>query len=667
MRSPITPHVSPIRRIACVHWSELPIAAHRLRLVHSNSQSTTEPVLSEPRWSVGTPGDSRADSPARASADASSPRGTRRGQRHAASVPLQQLSLALGPHEVASHPETSEAQEHGRRARQPAAHAHALVRGEGGGARIVALDGQAHREGVREGMTVAQARARVPGLALASFEPARLVAVEAQIVEAISRLSPRQGRAEALRPACASSLPTAGDFLLELVLPRDLGAGAEAHAIAELVKLVRGLELGPFSIGVADGAFAAICAAHVEIARPKTRGRVPVRVVPHAIAGESAAASESSGALTTDAAFLAPLSSALLPASPLVAQALQALGLTKMAEVAALPLEGAQARFGEEGRTLVMLARGQAPPALATFVPSADPSVEVDLEALDPAGEGATTLDELVFALRTACLRLCPPLLARGLGVGELEVLLESRGQSTRLVVRPARPELDPQALFELSRATLEGARLARVEQESDVPVARLRLTVTSLVPATATSESLPFARRDASLLPLDVALARLRGRFGAGRVVTPVRHEDPRPEQRGRFVRAEVGAVAERAITPPPAPTLKERLRAPPPAVGVVVLSRMPAVGDPWPLRGEAPPSVGFGGRSGGRRATRTVEISPPERIVGGWWSEPFELVYHWLTADDGTRALFARTPVGRSAREGAPDEGLRLVAIAD
>jgi len=252
--------------------------------------------------------------------------------------------------------------------------------------------------------------------------------------------------------------------------------------------------------------------------------------------------------------------------------------------------------------------------------------------------------------------------------------------QGTRLLVRPARPELDSQALFELARATLEGARLATREQEGDVStasaVARLRLTVTSLVPATATSESLPFARRDASLLPLDVALARLRGRFGAGRVVTPVRHEDPRPEQRGRFVRAEVGAVAERALTPPPAPTLKERLRAPPPAVGVVVLSRMPAVGDPWPLRGEIPTSLGFGGPSrlagsgGGRRATRTVEISPPERVVGGWWSEPFDLVYHWLTADDGTRALFARTKVGRSGPSpsgGASNDGLRLVAIAD
>ena len=379
-----------------------------------------------------------------------------------------------------------------------------------------------------------------------------------------------------------------------------------------------------------------------------------------------------------------------------------------MALVAALPLEGVQARLGEEGRTLVMLARGHAPPSIATFVPSDAPAVELDLEALDPSGDGATTLDELVFALRTACLRLCAPFAARGLGIGELEVRLEPRERrspTVRLVVRPARPEIDVQALFELARATLEGALRPHPRDADREPMAvtKLCLTATSLVPARHTSESLPFSQEHlgtqqhlggsssraggATLLPLQVALARLRGRFGGDRIVTPIRHEDPRPEHRGRFVRAE-DRVAERATQPPntgwPAPTLRERLRVPSPAIGVVVLSRMPSTGDRWPLEAR-------NGRGPSERARTVREISPPERVVGGWWSEPFELVYHWLVADDGTRALFARTPsnfregtsfqqtlpgglpaelpAGLPAGEQAPDrfDGLRLVAIAD
>lgn len=706
----------PTRRIACVHWSELPIAAHRRRLVRSHllqAATTTETrgsvegtELSEPRWSAvvaGAGAPSSASVPEDTSTGGSldpasfgglSRRG--RGQRHMASVPVQQLSLAWGGVGAAPTAVVAPAAPAGRG--EPP---RALVRGEGGGARLVAIDGRARREGVREGMTVAEARACAPRLCVATYDPARLSLVEAEVTEALARLSPRQGRTGSLRPFSASALPDAGDFLLELVdEPRVTsstpGNPRDNAALAALVAWAKGLELGPFTIGVSENPFAAICAAHAPLrddrGRREGQGHDAGRVRVMRARGSAAVAE-----------LLAPLPSALLPASPLVAESLVALGLDRIGLVAALPLEGAQARFGEEGRRLVQLARGHAPPALATFVPSADPSVEVDLEALDPAGDGATTLDELVFALRTACFRLCPPLLARGFGVGELEVLLVPHGANARvppirLLVRPARAEIDAQALFELARATLEGARDVAVGVGIGAPapaIARLRVTVTSRVPAQAPNESLPFARREATLLPLDVALARLRGRFGSERVVTPVRREDPRPEHRGRFLRAhaisqgqrprlrasEEAPVMERAPHGPPRPSLVERLRTPPSAVGVVVLSRVPCIGDPWPLR-DARDGVGReaaespGGRSGagvpGRVGPRrtVAEVSPPERVVGGWWSEAFEVTYHWLTCSDGTRALFARTPLparSGSPAQGAAGEGLRLVAIAD
>jgi protein ImuB len=522
----------------------------------------------------------------------------------------------------------------------------ALVRGEGGGTRLVAIDRRARVEGVRIGMTVAEARARLPSLAIAMLDDARLDAMEARIVDALVTVSPRLGRtsqsahAFGLRPSSAPH----DDFLLDVASPAD---------VDRLTELVRDLDLGPATIGVADGAFAAICAAHA-IEPRIAEGDTPMPPRRKIVARGG------------DASFLAPLPSSFLPGAPSTIDALRALGLDTMGLVAALPLEGVQARLGEEGRFLVGLARGEPPPAVATYVPSDEPTTEVDLS--DGEGDGALTLEPIVFALRAACLRLLPPLAARGHGAAEVELLLDARSGPTRIVIRPARPEIDPQALFELARATLEGTiRISPGDgfppegsppshaERTDAfdPVKRIRLTVTLLVPVDHTGERLAFARRDATVLPLDVTLARLRGRFGSERVVTPVRNEDPRPDGRGTFRTlgpSDPHVVSQRASSPPNPPTLRERLRAPSPSIGAVILSRAPIVGDPWPVR-----AIG----SGDPRRRRVVrEVSAPERIASGWWSEPFDLVYRWVIADDGARALFAR------ANEGA---AWRLVGVAD
>jgi hypothetical protein len=311
-----------------------------------------------------------------------------------------------------------------------------------------------------------------------------------------------------------------------------------------------------------------------------------------------------------------------------------------------------QARLGEEGRYLVRLARGEPPPSVATYVPSSEPTTEVDLVDGDAMSEGAVSLEPIVFALRAACLRLLPPLAARGHGVAEVELVLDARSGPTHIVLRPSRPEIDPQALFELARATLEGS-LRTVSESTFDPVRRIRLTATQLVPIEHTGERLAFARRNATVLPLDVTLARLRGRFGSDRVVTPIRNEDPRPDGRGTFRvigPADPNLVPERATSQPPSPVLCERLRAPSPSIGAVILSRAPIPGDPWPIRAL--------GSSDPRRKRVVREVTAPERVASGWWSEPFDLIYRWVVADDGARALFARASEGAS---------WRLVGVAD
>jgi hypothetical protein len=552
----------------------------------------------------------------------------------------------------------------------------ALVRGEGGSARLVVVNERARSEGAHEGMTLAEARARVPSLSTALLDLARVEALEALAVEALLTVSPRLGlvpfggaREEAALALDLSRLALHGEglFFVEVCSTVDLD---------RLTTIVADLDLGPVTLGLADGAFAAACAARL--------------IAPTAHDGQPARKSAPRG---RDDAFLAPLPTTLLPASDRAREAFAALGLVRLAQVAALPHEGVQARLGEEGRALVELARGGTLPILATYVPDAEPLVEVDLaDPDDPAAEGAHTLDALLFALRAGCMRLLPPLAARGQGVGELEIALEGRrladalrarkrrraagddDHTLRVIVRPARAEIDPRALFELARATLEGALRPVASAARDAsaassppgstddepvfaPVARMRLRVTTITPVEHHGERLPFARREATTLPLDVTLARLRGRFGGERVVAPVRHEDPRPDGRGVFRPADPspgGNVIPNAEPRAPGeadlPELRERLRIPPASIGAVILSRLPMVGDTWPVRLVGAPRKG--------PPLVVVEVSPPERIASRWWDAPYELVYHWVVASDGTRALFAR---------GAEEGGLRLVGLAD
>jgi len=602
------PSGPPTRRIVCVRWTELPIVAHLRRL----------PGLPDPTWSIPLPTTTPTET--------THPR-SRRSRHGNGGGQLSLTGIVPAP-----EPPTTLG-----RLPSSAPLPRALVRGEGGGARLVAACRRARSGGVHVGMTVAEARAHQPSLAIAMLDDARIEAVEARIVDALVTVSPRLGRTGqasgsfGLRPSVAPH----DDFFLDVQSPAD---------VDQLAELVRDLDLGPATLGIADGAFAAVCAAHViepRVVDSDTPAPPRRKMVPR----------------NGDAGFLAPLPTSLLPGTPESIEALRALGLDTMALVAALPLEGVHARLGEEGRFLVALARGEQAPAVATYVPSSEPSAEVDLDG-DPASDGATTLDAIVFALRAACHRLLPPLAARGNGVGEVELVLEGRQGPTRILLRPARPELDPQALFELARATLEGSfrGFEHLPERRDGaergigPIRRVRLTATSLVPVEHTGERLAFARRDATVLPLDVALARLRGRFGSDRIVTPVRNEDPRPDGRGVFRPADSHAVIEHATTPPPPPLLRERLRTPSPSIGAVILSRAPIPGDPWPIRAI--------GSSDPRRRRVVREVGPPERIASGWWSEPFDLVYRWIIGDDGARALFARASEGGA---------WRLVGVAD
>ena len=116
------------------------------------------------------------------------------------------------------------------------------------------------------------------------------------------------------------------------------------------------------------------------------------------------------GGRKEEAAFLAPLPLALLPAEAEVLERLRVLGLTSIGELAALDRSAVIARFGAPGGELHDLARGMDGRPLRPRRPVERLAAEVEL---DPP---ADTLEPLRFVLHHLCGTLCEQLSARGAG-----------------------------------------------------------------------------------------------------------------------------------------------------------------------------------------------------------------------------------------------------------
>jgi protein ImuB len=211
---------------------------------------------------------------------------------------------------------------------------------------VQACSPQAIESGVLHEMRARQARARCPDLRLVPLDAARI---------------------EELHQAFRSVLLATG-LPVEITAPGsgycDLRSVArsprDAQPIcADLGRQLRsalGDALTP-ALGCDHGKFTARAAAH--ITRP---GRLRVVDLPD------------------EAAFLAPLSTALLPLPPLVLNQLRWLGIATLADFARLPQSAVVQRWGEAGRMAQQLALGRDPrPVQAAGAASPEP-VRTDFE-----------------------------------------------------------------------------------------------------------------------------------------------------------------------------------------------------------------------------------------------------------------------------------------------
>jgi protein ImuB len=459
----------------------------------------------------------------------------------------------------------------------------AILRGEGTHARVVAVSEAARAVEVRRGMNPAQARAKCAEVRLVRWERRRIVAAERALAAALAaEASPRVARAGAEGSG-------RGAFWLDASGLGRLGgegafaARARAAAVRAGHRHVR--------IGIAGSAVAAGVAA-------RAAARAPGLVaVPEG----------------GDAAFLAGHPIGWLPVAPEVLQALGALGLARIGEIAALPLDGVGARLGPGGVEAWRLAHGIDARGPLTPPPGREVVEEADLLVDAPAP--VAELEPLLFVLRGMLARVEARLESQGLAAASLElVLVREDGEAERRRLRPARATRTAQALWELCRITLE-------EQGLGGAVAALRLETADVVPAVHEQGDLWQARwKDPAAA--EAVLARLRARLGEDAVVRPVAADAHRPEARGRFTAYEVETVAGRgpatATAPAPAPapggtvSWTLRLLERPLAIDVSIEDDVPTAVDGHEL----------------------LEAWGPERLAGEWWTDrPFDRAY-WRVA---------------------------------
>ncbi len=310
--------------------------------------------------------------------------------------------------------------------------------------------------------------------------------------------------------------------------------GAEPVLLGRIAAALAPHIPGPIRAGIAGSRFGALVAALV--ARERLPGAdVTWRAVPP-------------GGPEVEAAFLAPLPVALLPAAPETEERLRVLGVRRIGEFAALPRAAVLARFGAEGGFLHDLANGRDGRRIVPRRPAERLRAEAELE---PPVE---SLEALRFVLHRLAEALCGQLTARGAGatLARLEMTLEVRGarRGRETPVRrgalpsPTPPRSEAPGTLRLAQPlpgptarpeAVERLLLARLEAAPPAaPIAWLSLELDGVVPAVGRQLGL-FAPQAARAARLEWQLADLAIRFGPGRVLrATVRDPEARlPEAR--------------------------------------------------------------------------------------------------------------------------------------
>lgn len=441
--------------------------------------------------------------------------------------------------------------------------------------------------------------------------------------------------AAAARAGCGPGLTaTAAAALVPGLQSFPLDPKAEGAALGSLGEALMAVAPGFQPSGLEglwlDASAAALCGGErglceriEEIARGHGyRGRAVVAsdlFTARAVARHGPPGGEAVVARQESAARLQPLPlRALAEQAPAAAQAVAALGLTTLGEVAALPPGAVVARLGAEGLRAQRLCRGEDE---ALFVPAELPEVLEEALSLDWPAESS---EPLLFGLKTLFDRICARLAGRGRAAVRLQLSLklDPRGEKA-LPLLLARPSAQPRLLLDLAKH-----RLADLTLEN--PVGGLRVRVEESCEDGGRQMALGDSRRQDEAL--EVVISRLQSALGEDALFSGEVLRSHRPEaayRRGAFhpprmSAGELGDSGARLFSAPPS-RQAERAKAeeaPEPGVGLCAADRPPRLfPKPCSLEAEVGPSGQIrAARLLGKRR-RATAVAGPERLCGEWW----------------------------------------------
>jgi protein ImuB len=458
--------------------------------------------------------------------------------------------------------------------------------------RVVACSPAARAEGVIVGLRRREAQGRCPTATVLAHDPGRDARAFEPVVAALDAVAPR----------VEVGLP--GSCALATLGPSRYFGGD--HALAETVTSLVAVALdgrGQVAVGVADGAFAAACAA-----RTTGPGRAAVVVPP----GESAAslAAWPTATVTTVGGIDVPA----------VTDVLVRLGLTTLGAVAALPTADVVARFGPDGELVHRLARGLDARPLDARHPAPDLSVAAEL---DPPVERVDTAAFLAVGLADELHRRLDE---RGLAAIQVGIAAETDHGERQERFWRHEGALGPAAIAERVRWQLDGWLSGSTATRPTAGVTRLVLTPDEVVAAR--GRQLGFWGGESRVDERAVrALARVQALLGSEAVTVPERRGGRGPGEPLVLVpAATVDLTARRPTAHPDGATEPWPGRVPPPAPAIMPPDPLPA--DLLVADGT---TVGVTGRGAvtAPPAGVAVDGTGPRRVVA--WAGPWPADERW------------------------------------
>ena len=447
------------------------------------------------------------------------------------------------------------------------------------------------RDGVRAGMTLAEARALCTGLDAVPWDD---VAISAAIIETTARFV----------QASPQVSPVVGAPGMWWIGASGFADGARAAGGQSELALANALHAIARSwhpracIAIADTCVAARAATWASASfRGGGERDVDHRSLVHVIPRGG------------DAAYLASAPLTLLPMDPEIRDALRALGVRTIGDFGDLDAGDVEQRWGDQGLMAWRLAHGDDPrrPVLAHL----DEPCHVEMELATPAA----TMEPVLFLARPGIENLLAQLVSQGRAIASLAVTLtlddargalpSARPHTVTREIRLPRPLARPAPLFERCRGLLARWSLS-------APVTAVRLTALLTSPLTGEQGNLlDTSWRDPGAA--DAALERVRAELGPNVVVKPHAKDGYVVERSGEWREEHAFSAAARRR---PAENVSLRLLEAP--------ERVDVDRDPDPRR------IFWRGR-----AIPVTQAVGPERLSGDWWNDGFNRDY-WRCESD-------------------------------